>query len=321
MTDHNLIINSMGVVTGRGDCDRAGADIIIPVGAKEIGARLFAQGSIRSVVIPEGVTKIGQSAFAGCVDMVSVTIPASVVEIADDAFDQCFHVAKWAISPDNPYYKKNGSFIYTDNGAMIFRAAVRLEGSLTIPAGVKKINTSAFDYCKITEVYIPEGVEQIGKRAFGATALKTVDLPSSLEAIGAAAFSDCYQLASISIPSSVKNVGDGAFRNCPNLKEIIVLSENVRLHQSILALADLPLIPNAEVPILAPHLPFALVPTKLKLNALLGFSKMYRQGTEMDSAVRARYLKYIRTRGKLLEEATLRHDDLAFLLRKEGVLV
>ena len=42
-----------------------------------------------SVVIPLGVTKIGQEAFQGCSKLTSVVIPQSVEHITSDAFNGC----------------------------------------------------------------------------------------------------------------------------------------------------------------------------------------------------------------------------------------
>lgn len=41
------------------------------------------------MIIPNGVTSIGESAFYGCSALTSVTIPSSVTSIGFDAFDEC----------------------------------------------------------------------------------------------------------------------------------------------------------------------------------------------------------------------------------------
>lgn len=56
-----------------------GGDVVIPDGVTEIGSSAFASCStLTSVVIPEGVTKIGDKAFNGCYNLTSVTLPATL---------------------------------------------------------------------------------------------------------------------------------------------------------------------------------------------------------------------------------------------------
>ncbi|MBQ7566109.1 MAG: leucine-rich repeat domain-containing protein [Oscillospiraceae bacterium] len=65
-------------------------DVVIPAGVTYIGDCAFAVGSgIKSVAFPDSVTKIGRQAFCGCTGLTSITIPNSVNDIAPDAFASC----------------------------------------------------------------------------------------------------------------------------------------------------------------------------------------------------------------------------------------
>lgn len=63
------------------------ADIIIPEGVTEIGEYAFCGSvSLKDVTISEGVTTIGDFAFNSCRLLQSITVPDSVTKIGADAF-------------------------------------------------------------------------------------------------------------------------------------------------------------------------------------------------------------------------------------------
>ncbi|MBE6356270.1 MAG: hypothetical protein E7058_04055, partial [Lentisphaerae bacterium] len=66
--------------------DKNITSIVIPDGVTTIGNRAFDDcRSLTSVTIPDSVTTIGDSAFSGCTSLTSVTIPDSVTTIGDGA--------------------------------------------------------------------------------------------------------------------------------------------------------------------------------------------------------------------------------------------
>ena len=98
--------------------------------------------SIRTVVINEGVTSIGDYAFRSCNSLTSVTIPNSVTSIGDYAFEYCSSLT-----------------------------------SVEIPNSVTSIGDYAFRYCSsLTSVEIPNSVTSIGSSAFsGCSSLPVED--------------------------------------------------------------------------------------------------------------------------------------------------
>ena len=143
-----------------------GGDVVIPEGVTSIGDSAFSCcTSLTSVVIPDSVTSIGDSAFYGCFSLAGVVIPESVTEIGDRAFFRCEKLAD-------------------ENGFVIIRNVLySYQGSKTdvvIPEGVTSIGDEAFSYCKsLTGVVIPEGVKIKGKKAFAeCDALCTIMAPS-----------------------------------------------------------------------------------------------------------------------------------------------
>ena len=111
--------------------------------------------TMTELVIPEGTTKIGNSAFYGCYALASLTIPDSVTSIGDYAFYGCNALASLTI-PDS----------VTSIGDYAFRECSALT-SLTIPDSVTSIGGHAFRRCfSLTSLTIPESVTNIGIYAF-----------------------------------------------------------------------------------------------------------------------------------------------------------
>lgn len=171
-------------------------------GITEIGDFAFARTGLSSVSIPEGVEKIGYGAFYHCDSLESVIIPDSVTEIAANAFAQ----TPWLANTKTATYP----FLIVGNGILI--AYEGTESVVNIPDGVKQIGPEVFkDHMGITAVNIPGSVEVIGEAAFyGCKNLKTVNGGSGLTQIDARAFMNC-PLSQVSIPETVKTIGLGAY--------------------------------------------------------------------------------------------------------------
>ena len=144
---------------------------------------------IKSVVIGDGVTSIGDYAFYDCGALTSVTIPDTVTVIGDGAFRGCS----------------------------------RLSG-MTIPDSVTSIGKSAFrDCCKLTGLTIPDNVTSIGDHAFnGCNGLTSVTLPTSVTRISAGMFYNCWSLSNVTIPNGVTSIGDSAFGKCTDLSSVTI---------------------------------------------------------------------------------------------------
>lgn len=106
--------------------------------------------SISEIVMPDGVTTIGEGAFKKCTSLSSVTIPNSVTSIADDAFFGCSSLTSVTISNS-----------VTSIGKQCFYNCSQLS-SITIESGVTNIKDYAFYQCPITELTIPDSVTTIG---------------------------------------------------------------------------------------------------------------------------------------------------------------
>ena len=191
--------------------------VVIPEGITEIGDFAFSDcTSLTSIVIPKGVTEIGESAFGGCVGLTSVVIPEGVTEIGESAFGGCVGLTS-VVMPKS----------VTKIGWGAFKDCTSLT-SIVIPKGITEIGESAFSGCTgLTGVVIPEGVTEISMNVFrDCTGLTGVVIPEGVKEIGYGAFSGCTGLTGIVIPEGVTEIDCGAFGGCTNLTTISVSVDN-----------------------------------------------------------------------------------------------
>ena len=127
--------------------------------------------AIESFTVPEGVTAIGESAFAGSL-VKEVNLPASLKHIGMYAFYGCERLEK-VLLPEG--------LECIDAGA--FEACSRLTG-VQFPHSLKFIGASAFGQCdSLREVHFVEGLEELDYCALWGTPVRSLVLPDSLKYI------------------------------------------------------------------------------------------------------------------------------------------
>ncbi len=192
---------------------KKGNNYKIPDGVTKVGSSAFIGcSSLTSITIPNSVTEIGYSVFEGCTNLKSITIPNGVTSIGDSAFEGCTSLKSITIP--------NG---VTSIGYRAFEGCTSLT-SITLPDSVTSIGSGAFIGCSsLTSITIPDSVTCIGDSAFeDCTSLTSITIPDSVTSLGNSAFSGCASLASITIPDSVTSIGDDAFRECSSLTSITI---------------------------------------------------------------------------------------------------
>ncbi len=165
---------------------------------------------IKSVVIGNGVTSIGVSAFLNCKNLTDIAISDTVTSIGDCAFADCSALTSITISDG-----------VTSIGDSAFSGCKSL-ANIIIPDGVTSIGNYAFDYCtNLTSITIPESVTSIGAGAFSdCLSLTSITIPDGVTSIKYRTFYNCKYLTSIEIPDGVTSIESQAFYNCLRLNEI-----------------------------------------------------------------------------------------------------
>ena len=190
--------------------------------------------ALKKVILPEGITNIGEAAFQRCINLTSINIPQAVTSIGSFAFYHCENLTD-IIIPGN----------VTTIADCTFASCHRLT-NVTLPENLKSIGIDAFSGSALTEITIPNGVTTIEQGAFGTNySLTNITLPENLESIGTlafqycerltgiiipdkvttiaeSAFEDCSGLANVTLPESLKSIGNNAFKDCTSLTSIII---------------------------------------------------------------------------------------------------
>lgn len=101
---------------------------------------------------------------------------------------------------------------------------VRWLTAVSIPNGVRTIDSGAFEHNKLTSIVIPDSVVSIGNHAFAVNRLTSVVIPDGVTRIGNGAFAS-NQLTSLVIGNSVETIGSSAFAN--NLLTNVIIPDSV----------------------------------------------------------------------------------------------
>lgn len=137
---------------------------------------------VRTVIIPDGVRKIGNGAFKGMSNLETVTFrnTKETIEFGTDVFAYCSNLQSITL-PGSP----------TEISAGMFKDCVSL-ANMPSPSSLRKIGAAAFSGC--SNMYfatLPNDITEIGEMAFfGTKGGSLLLLPSAIEKIGDGAFAN-----------------------------------------------------------------------------------------------------------------------------------
>jgi len=207
--------------------------------------------SVKSVVINQGVTTVGQNAFAKLPALTSVTLPNTLEVIDSDAFYKCTALQNIVI-PDSVTKIDDRAFaecsslknvtlskFLTYLGCQAFaRTAIE---AIEIPKSLEDCGTNGgysytfngenywiyggpFYLCEsLKTVTFETGTTRIADCLLdGCAYLETVTIPDTVTVIEDVAFRGCLRLTKAVIGSAVTEIGNSAFSNCVSLTDVII---------------------------------------------------------------------------------------------------
>lgn len=240
-------------------------EVIVPAtnpNFESVDGVLYSKGRETIVYFPSGYTgnftidsatkRIGGGVFNGRENVTEITIPASVIEIGENAFEGCANLI--SVTFLEPAANEQAEPLTIGDSAFYNCTGLT---SIELPARTKSIGASAFyqsksDNAKLAEITLYEGLETIGENAFyHAGALTSITIPSTVTEIGARAFywsalqtvtfaenqngvtslalgnyvfAYCSSLKSVTLRKGTKNIPAYAFQNDKLLETVTIPS-------------------------------------------------------------------------------------------------
>lgn len=141
---------------------------------------------LKTVILPETLTTIENSAFAMCANLQEVNIPASVRTLGRWMFEGC-----------------------------------ELLRQVKLPEGITEIPPSAFYGSGLEAIRIPSTVTAVGGWAFqGCNNLRSITIPSSVTTLGESVLRECASLESAEVLANVEVLKGEFFMASSNLRSV-----------------------------------------------------------------------------------------------------
>ena len=196
--------------------------VIIEDGVTRIGNYAFSYcDALAGVTIPDSVTTIGDQAFKDCKALTSMAIPGSVTMIGDWAFDGCGALTDiyyggygidWLSASGNYCGIPSGTTVHFKSGygkgscGDNVSWVLPLDGTLTISG------TGAMEDYDIDNAPWYSFRSQV----------KSVVIEDGVTRIGISAFKNCDVLTDVTIPNGVSSIGEYAFSDCSSLTSVTI---------------------------------------------------------------------------------------------------
>ena len=174
------------------------------------------RNEIIRLVLPSGLTSVGENAFYECKKITAVTIPDSVKRIGDFAFAYCSGIKMLELGKG---VQTIGESAFSDLYSLV---------SVNIPSSVRSIGMKGFYRCEsITTVVVPSSVTELGLSAFAYNkSLVSATVNANIRELPEYIFFGCKKLSSVYIPKTVEEINDYCFNGCSQLSTVYYEGES-----------------------------------------------------------------------------------------------
>lgn len=195
---------------------------------KTVEYECFENSQIKTIELPEGVEKIGTSAFNKCKNLTKIKFPVSLMRAEWGIIQNCPNLQKIEMDKKEPGISsisvENNCLISTTYSVVTYKEVIAGCNKSIIPEGTTLIRMNAFRGSGIKSIAIPLDVKEIKQYAFAdCVDLQKVKIAfnSNLKRIECAAFMNTA-ISQITLPQNIEEINSSAFRDCQNLTQVLV---------------------------------------------------------------------------------------------------
>ena len=181
--------------------------IQLPAGLKTIDEKAFLGSSLTELIIPEGVTEIGNSILQNSKRLTKLVIPGTVEKVG-----QWILQVTTVDAHGNVYFEKGTPDVtlILNEGIKEFAPAAFYGSAIkevTIPTSVTVIPEACFSNSRLEKISLPNSITKIDRWAFEKTNLTELIIPEGVKEIGNSILSNSKRLTKLEIPGTVEKVG------------------------------------------------------------------------------------------------------------------
>ena len=176
---------------------------------------------LRNIILPEGVTRIGEDAFEYAVNLQSVELPSTLRAIDESAFYSCVNL------DINPCVLPESLMTIGDKA---FFGCKKIS-EVVLPHGLRKIGEWAFFGTQLSSVSFPDGPDsadsaplEIGSDAFSGTFIEEVIITRPCTFSGERQFWACNFLRRATLPEGLDVIPNEIFAHSHELEEVNIPS-------------------------------------------------------------------------------------------------
>lgn len=164
---------------------------------------------IKTIVIGDGITKLGNRLFRGLSQVTSVKFGKDVTAMGYEVFYSCGKLANVELNEG-----------LTHLGALTFYGCKNLT-QITIPSTVTNLENRAFKGTGLTSIVVPDTVTKMGYEVFmNCTNLASVDFTRGVSMLQPRTFENCTSLKTFYFTRNMCRIRSRAFYGCTALESI-----------------------------------------------------------------------------------------------------